>query len=205
MNPTFIEEVKRSVKNWWVSLILGILYVCVALFLLFYPVESYGALTIVFSICMFASGILEIFFSLSNRSALPGWGWYFACGIIDVILGLFLIYYPGVAALTIPFILSFWIMFRGFSAIGFSIDMNRFGTRGWGWYLVFGILAIICSFIILWSPGVGAFASVYMLAFAFMFIGIFRIMLSADLHHLYKDNQELKEKLKEWEKAVDDL
>ncbi len=195
MNSTFIEEVRSAVKNWWVSLVLGILFVLVALFLMFYPIVGYGALVILFSACMFASGIMEIFFSVSNREQLSGWGWYLACGIIDLILGIFLIWYPGIAAISIPFILSFWLMFRGFSSIGFSIDLSRYGAHNWGWYLAFGILAIICSLAIMWNPGAGAFASVYILAFAFLFIGFFRIMLSVDLRNLYKNNQKLRERL----------
>ncbi len=186
MNSELVEEVKNTVKNWWVSLVLGILFVLVALFLMFFPVEGYGALVVLFCVCMFASGVLEIAFSVSNRSTLPAWGWYLACGIIDVLLGLFLIGYPGITSMLIPYILSFWIMFRGFTAIGFSFDMNRLGVWGWGWYTVFGILAILCSFAIIWNPGIGAFASVYILAFAFLFIGFFRIMMAIDLRVLRK-------------------
>ncbi len=189
MNPDFYEEVKSAVKNWWVSLVLGILFVLVALYLMFFPIAGYGMLVILFCICMLASGILEIVFSVSNRTSLPAWGWYLACGIIDVLLGVFLAWYPGVTALVIPYILAFWIMFRGATAIGSSFDMSRLGVHGWGWYVVFGILAILCSFAIIWNPGVGAFASVYILAFAFLFIGFFRIMLSADLHRLHKKSK----------------
>lgn len=192
MNTQLIEEVKSTVKNWWVSLVLGILFIAVALLMMFYPLEGYGALIILFSVCMFVSGIFEIVFSASNRKVLSGWGWYLTCGIIDLLMGLFLICVPGLTALMIPFLLAFWIMFRGFSAIGVAIDFQRLGVRGWGWYLAFGILAILCSFLILWSPGTGALASVYILAFAFMFMGFFRIMLAFEMRDLYKNNQKLQ-------------
>ncbi len=194
-NVTLFDEVKSAVKNWWVSLVLGILFVCVALMLMFSPGEGYEALVFVFSICMFISGILEIIFSASNREILPGWGWYLACGIIDLLLGIFFISSPLVTAVVIPFFLAFWIMFRGFTAIGFSMDLNRFGIKGWAWYLVLGILAIICSIAIIWNPGVGAFASVFIVAFAFLFMGFFRIMLSFELRDLHKNSQKLKDTL----------
>ncbi len=195
MNSSIIEEVKSAVKNWWISLVLGILFVVVALMLMFQPADAYAALVVLFSICMFASGILEIFFAASNRKVLPGWGWYLTCGIIDVILGIVLIAFPFVTAMVIPFILAFWIMFRGFTAIGYAMDLNRFGVKGWGWYLVFGILAIICSMAIIWQPAAGALASVYIVAFAFLFMGFFRIMLAFTLRDLHKNSQKLKEKL----------
>ena len=81
----------------------------------------------------------------------------------------------------IPFFVAFWLMFRGFSAMGYSMDLQRYGTREWGWYMAFGILAVICSFAIIWQPGIGAMSIVYMLAFAFLIIGFFRVMLSFEL------------------------
>ena len=47
---TIFDELKQEVKNWWVSLILGILYVAVALGLMFFPFNGYAALSILFSI-----------------------------------------------------------------------------------------------------------------------------------------------------------
>ena len=136
---TLFDEMEHAVKNWWLSLILGILYIIVALCLLFAPGSSYIALSVIFSISMLISGIIEIIFSISNR--------------------------------------------RGISS---SMDLKRYGTREWGWYMGFGILAIICSLIILWQPAVGALYVIYMLAFTFLIIGFFRVMLSFELKSLHK-------------------
>lgn len=183
---TIIDELKHEVKNWWMSLLLGILYIVVSLCLLFSPVGSYVALSIIFSISMLVSGVFEISFAISNRKSLSSWGWYIAGGIIDLILGFYLIAYPLLSMEVIPFIVAFWMMFRGFSAIGYAMDLKRYGTRDWGWYIAFGILAVICSLIILWQPAVGALYVVYMLAFIFLIIGFFRVMLSFELKRLHK-------------------
>ena len=47
---TVFNEIQHSVKNWWTSLLLGIVYIIVALWLMFSPVSSYIALSIIFSI-----------------------------------------------------------------------------------------------------------------------------------------------------------
>ena len=169
---TLFDEMEHAVKNWWLSLILGILYNI--------------ALSVIFSISMLISGIIEIIFSISNRRGISSWGWYLAGGIIDLILGIYLVAYPLLSMEVIPFIVAFWMMFRGFSATGYSMDLKRYGTREWGWYMGFGILAIICSLIILWQPAVGALYVIYMLAFTFLIIGFFRVMLSFELKSLHK-------------------
>jgi len=94
--------------------------------------------------------------------------------------------YPVLSMEVIPFIIAFWLMFRGFSSVGYAMDLKRYGTKEWGWYTAFGILAIVCSLIILWQPTVGAIYAVYMISFAFLIIGFFRIMLSFELKNLHK-------------------
>lgn len=188
---TLFERIDYAVKNWWVSLLLGLLYVAVALCLLFAPLSSYVALSIIFSITILISGILEILFAATNRKTISSWGWYLTGGIIDLILGIFLVSYPALSMEVIPFVVAFWLMFRGFSAIGYSMDLQRYGTRDWGWYLAFGILAVLCSFAIIWQPGVGALSIVYMLAFTFLIIGFFRIMISFEFKNLHNRSKKL--------------
>ena len=182
---TVFDGIEHSVKNWWMSLILGILYIGVAICLMFAPLSSYVALSIVFSISMLISGILEILFAISNKHV-SSWGWYLAGGIIDLIIGIYLVDNPMVSMDIITFLNDFWPMFRGFSATGYSMDLKRYGTRDWGWYMAFGILAILCSLLILWQPAVGALYAVYMISFTFLIIGFFRFMLAFELKNLHK-------------------
>ena len=191
---TFIDTINFGVKNWWVSLLLGLLYILIAICLMFTPLASYVALSVLFSVSMFVSGTLEILFAVTNRKNISSWGWYLVGGIIDLILGIYLIAYPMVSMEVIPFIIAFWLMFRGFSSVGYAMDLKRYGTRDWGWYVAFGILAVICSLIILWQPAVGALYAVYMISFAFLIIGFFRIMLSFELKNLHKRGKEWKDK-----------
>ena len=123
-----------AVKNWWMSLLLGLLYIAVALCLLFAPVSSYVALSVIFSISILVSGILEIFFAVGNKKIINSWGWYLAGGIIDLLIGIYLVFYPLVSMELIPFIVAFWLMFRGFTLCGYSTDLKRYGTKDWGWY-----------------------------------------------------------------------
>jgi len=52
--------------------------------------------------------------------------------------------------------------------------------------MAFGILAILCSLLILWQPAIGALYAVYMISFTFLIIGLFRVMLSFELKNLHK-------------------
>jgi len=183
------EENKYAVRYRWLLLFLGILFIGLGIRTMFVPDSSFVALAVVFSVCMFIGGIFEIVFSIANRKSLSDWGWHLTGGIIGLLLGILLISRPGLTMVMIPILLAIWFMFQGFYAIGISIDLKRFGCNKWGWNLAFGILSIACSILIFFQPATGALISVYIAAFAFIFIGIFKIMLSSELKNL-KDNNE---------------
>ena len=105
---TFIDKMDYAVKNWWLSLLVGLLYIIVAIYLMFAPLASYVALSILFSVSMFVSGLFEIAFALANKKGISSWGWYLAGGIIDLILGIFLMASPGLSMEVLPFVLAFW-------------------------------------------------------------------------------------------------
>lgn len=191
MKALFVDELKGAVKNWWISLLVGFLFIGTALLLMFYPMNGYVTLSIMFSICMFTCGVSEIVFSISNKDTLPNWGWQLAGGIIDLLMGILLITYPTMSMAVLPVFVAFWLMFRGFSLIGIAFDLKQYGSKGWGWLLASGILIVICSFSIIWYPASGALSIVYMTAFGFLFIGMTRIMLAFDLKKLKNDNSKL--------------
>lgn len=155
--------------------------------LLFAPVSSYVALSVIFSISILVSGVLEVFFAAGNKKTISSWGWYLAGGIIDLLIGIYLVFYSLVSMELIPFIVALWLMFRGFTLCGYSTDLKRYGTKDWGWYLVFGILAILCSMAIIWQPGLGAVTVLYMLSITFLIIGCFRVIFSFELKRLHKN------------------
>ena len=194
---TFFDRINFAVKNWWLSLILGVGFIAIGFLLMATPVISYIALSILFSVAMFISGFFELSFAVSNKDTLSSWGWYVASGIIDILLGMYLMFYPGMSMAIIPFVVAFWLMFKGFVSIGYAFDLRKYGIKDWGWYLTLGILAIICSVAILWQPVFGALSIVYMAAFAFLFIGVFRIKLAFELKKLHRTNKEFHRKREE--------
>lgn len=200
MRAEFFESISESVKNWWISLLIGILFVIGAFILIFNPIESYGILSIAFAIFMFIEGVFEIIFAFSNKNILPGWGWYFALGVFTFLLGLLLILHPSVTEAIIPFILAFWLLIRGFSMIGASIELHQFGNRNWGWYLALGVLSVLCAVGIFFFPIVGAFSVIYILAFIFLFLGIARILLAFELKSLHKDCARFQKKMDAYNK-----
>ena len=155
MAPTIFKEIKEAVNYWWLLLLAGLILVAVGIWVFASPATAYLSLSILFGASILTIGFFEIAFAISARKSLEVWGWTLASGLLDIVIGAYLLAYPGVAMSILPFVLGFWLLFRGFSAIGFSFDMKSYGDSNWGWFLVFAIGIIIFAIMILAVPAFG--------------------------------------------------
>src|SRR5580698_4064933 len=103
------SNVAGAISNWWWFLVKGLLFVVAGVAVLSRPLEGYVGLSILFSLCILGIGVVQIIFSLGNRSQYSGWGWTLAAGIIDVVIGSYLLLFPVITMATLPFIVGFWL------------------------------------------------------------------------------------------------
>lgn len=184
------ERYRNPMRNWWVSLVLGIIFLAVGVAVFFHPGESYVALAFVFGVMVLVSGIMQVYVGV-DTPAQSGKGWLIAAGIIEVLLGILLFLLPGVLVAMLPFILGFWLMFRGFTAIGVASDMMAYGVRGGGWTIFFAILLIICSFLVIINPIIGAGAIVIWLGVSLVIAGISLIAFAFYLNSVRRQLKKL--------------
>jgi len=186
MRNDLLNSARRAVKYWWLSLIVGLLALGIGVWCLFKPLEALLTLTILFVTGFIVVGVLEIIFAISNKNAIDGWGWTFASGIIDLALGLLLLFIPIETPLIMIYFVGFWIMFQSVWAIGMAVDLQKIRIDGWGWLLALAILGLIFSFVFILSPGFGGGFIVALMSISFIAYGIFRIYLSFKFKS-YKD------------------
>ena len=148
---SLIENSKQAVRYWWLLLIIGIALFAVGVLIFVYPAQSYLGMSLVFGWLMLISGILEVVLSSANKHFITGRGWMMAGGIIEIILGIILIFNVGLSAATLPIFLGFWLMMRGFSAIGLGGDMSALEIAGSGWTIFTGVLLLLCSLCVIFA------------------------------------------------------
>jgi uncharacterized membrane protein HdeD (DUF308 family) len=174
-------------RNWVPELITGILFVAVGLWVFKTPASSYVALSIFFAITFLLTGIMKTSFAFSSRKYVAGWGWSFAGGIIDILIGVLLVSTPSLSITVLPLFIGFALLFRSAQAIGLSVELSRLRIPDWGWLLFFGILGLVLAFIMLWNPVFAGLSIVVYTVMAFISIGIFQIFLSFRLKKLSKE------------------
>lgn len=192
---TIFGTLSTDIKNWWWFTIKGLLLIITGVAIFSRPLEGYVGLSVLFSMVILGSGFAQIFFASSNRDVLKGWGWTLASGILDVVIGIFLLTFPLVTMATLPFILGFWLLFRSFYLVGASFDLKDLGVTDWGWLLFGGIVSSILGFFVLYYPGAGAVSIIYVSGSAFFVAGIFNLYLSLKLKGVKNAVRGVKEKL----------
>lgn len=186
MENGIIDRVKGAIHHWWISLLVGILWVGFGFWCMATPLETFLALTLFFVCGFLVSGVSDIVFALANRKHLSDWGWTLAIGSIDVLFAVSLLAKPGLAAAVLVYYLIFWLLFRSSWGIGISIYLSRYKDSGWGWLLLYAALGMIFSVVLLCQPVLAGLMVSYLFAGLFLLYGVFRIVLSFKLKKLHK-------------------
>ncbi|EPR66341.1 HdeD family acid-resistance protein [Cyclobacterium qasimii] len=186
MSTTILDTAHSAIKNWWLSILLGVLYLVAGFWVMKTPMESYMSLSIIFSIFIFVSGIFQVAFSISNRKEDSVWGWHLAGGILDLAIGILLLSHPLMTMAILPLYVGFWLLFQSIMSIGISFQLKSNNFPQWGWLLFWSIITLLFSFLLLANPVFAGLSIVYMTAFAFITAGIFRIFLGFNLKKINK-------------------
>ena len=165
-----ISKLKGSVKNWWVFLIVGILLIIGSIWIFRTPISSFINLAMIFSALILASGVFSIIFAFTNKEDIDNWGLYLVGGILDVLVGIILLSYPGITIVVLSLFIGFWLLFRGFNTISTALKLKKEGATDWGWILVFGILVTIFAFMSIVHPLIGASYLIFTLSFSILLL-----------------------------------
>lgn len=116
---------------------------------------------------------METVDTLVGRTA-RNWGWILAYGILLIVVGIFAMMNPIVTGLTVGIILSISFLFGG----AFSL-FAAFKDAGWQAKTVdilFGILALLTSFIFFVNPFGGAISLTWVFGVMLLITGIFELI-----------------------------
>ncbi len=187
MNNLFFKQIKQSVKHWYLHLIIGLIFIAVGIWAFTSPIQSYAALTIVFSISFLVSGMMEVFFAISNKKVLENWGWTLALGVFTALIGAMLVSNPAISALTLPIYVGFMLMLHSFWAIGSAFDLKDYGVKGWRASLILGVLGVLFAALLIIRPVIGGITIVVWTGLALIASGTFNLFLSNKMRKIHKN------------------
>jgi len=195
-----LENIRNDVKHWWWFLITGLFFIAAGIVIYAKPTEGYVSLSILFSLVMISTGLNQIFFSSSNSTVLKVWGWLLASGILDLALGTYLLIYPLVTMVTLPYFVGFWLIIRAFYLMGFSFDLKNLNVSSWGWLFFGGLVVLTLGFLIIYYPAAGVISIIAVSGSAFIVGGFANIYLAFRLKNLKKEVGHIHDTISEMKK-----
>ena len=142
------EKAGRSIKNWWLYLLSGILCVVAVVCVFWNPRSSFIAMSSLIGVVFLVSGVVDLIVAVSSRNYFMTRSYNVLGGILDILVGLLLCANPMFNALALPIIAGIWLMYHSFMIIGIAGDFKSLNVKGASWGIVAGILLLILSFFI---------------------------------------------------------
>ena len=176
------SKTKLSGVNWWITLLKGVMLVIFGIWLLNSPSENLIKLSVIFGILIIVGGLLEIWLAFNNKQTHKKWEWTLTSGILDVLLGAFLVANPTFILLLITVLVSVWLLIRGILIIRNALILKKAGNLNYMYRLIFGVALVVCAVIFAWHPEVLGLTVVFWTALAFISLGVFRIVLIFRFH-----------------------
>ncbi len=164
-------------NNWWLTAIIGILFIIIGVWSLFTPGETILTIAYFVGFMFLFTGIAEIFsVSATNQN----WGWSLLSGVIDFIIGVLFISMPaGEAIMVVCFLFGFWVLFRSILGLGIILSLknsdNQAVANSSKTMIFLPIIGIVLGFIFLMSPVIASGFIVGIFSAAIIAFGVFEL------------------------------
>lgn len=174
---------KKLFKNWWLLLIAAILFVILGISYIAAPGAALITTGMFIGVMILFSGIAVTSYAVSLAGS-AGWGWRLTEGIIDIIIGIIILWNPFASALLIPIAIGIWAIVRGIILAVDSFTFKKAGVNDWWGFLLLGILAVIFGIIVLGNIAVSAIVTGWMIGIMLLSVGIAGIIYAIKLSRI---------------------
>ena len=154
------------------EIILGIVALAIGILALVFPEGVIVTIAVLFGIALFVIGILRLATSFSSDLPSSARSANAVIGIIALILGLLILFFPTFAGLSLVILLGIGLFIYGIGrlAVGSVASNMSGGLRAL--VIIFGIIVAVFGLLIIFVPAVGVFTYAFFVSIAFLLIGI---------------------------------
>ncbi len=155
-------------RIWWLTLLRGILAAILGLLLLLWPDKGAEAVLMFVGAFALVTGAISTFHA--SRARYPVWGVSIVGGIITLILGLIALFWPGLTATVLVYIVAAWalvfgtIEIIGGLAVGIGIPAGALATG-------LGLISVVLALLLFFMPEAGVVAAAWLIGFYFLLSG----------------------------------
>lgn len=170
-------------RNWWALILRGVVAVLFGIAALIWPDITVTALVFLFGAYVLVDGIFALIGAFWNRTG--QWWLLLIEGVAGIAAGILTFIWPDITELVLLYLIAFWAILTGILEVVAAIQLRK--ELAGEWLLVLGGLAsLIFGIIMVFSPGVGATALIWLVgAYAIVF-GVLLVILGFKLRDWYQ-------------------
>lgn len=182
--------VSQVARGWRVHAVRGVAAIILGIAALVWPgptlavlVYSFGALALIDGVGMLVA--LTRGDVLARRHA---WATGLS-GVFGIVIAAATLFWPGVTALTLLYLVAFWAISTGVFGIVAAIELRRV-IEGEFWMIVSGVLSIVFGSLLVINPGTGLLSLVWLVGFYAILFGSSSLGLGYRLHRIDRDLEQ---------------
>jgi uncharacterized membrane protein HdeD (DUF308 family) len=164
-------------RNWWALALRGLFALFFGLLAFALPGITLAALVILFGAYSLVDGIFALVTAVRAAEAHERWWLFVLEGLAGVAAGVITFMWPGITALVLLFLIAWWAIVTGIFEIAAAVRLRK-EIRG-EWALVLGGAAsVFFGLVLLFRPGVGALAVIWLIGTYAVVFGLLLLMLA---------------------------
>ena len=175
-----IEALKRY---WWVPVIRGISGIVFGIIAFAYPGIALATLVLLFGAWMLIDGVFRVVGATAGRASDPDWGFHLIIGILGIVVGILTFRAPRITALALIIYVAAWALMIGAAEIALAVKLRR-EIKGEWFLILMGLASIVFAVLLLWNPGPGALALLWLIASYAIVFGVLAIFFGFRLRSL---------------------
>jgi uncharacterized membrane protein HdeD (DUF308 family) len=165
--------------NWWLAVLRGVAAIIFGILAFAWPGITLLTLVLFWGAFALVDGVLAIIAAVKGGNPMPRW-WLAIVGIAGIAAGALTFLMPGLTALVLVTFIAVWAIVLGVMEIYGAIKLRK-EIEG-EWFLILnGALSVVFGILLLWRPGIGALALVWIIGAYAIILGVIYIAFGLKL------------------------
>ena len=164
-------------RNWWALALRGLFAVLFGLLAFAWPGLTLAALVLLFGAYALVDGVFALVAAVRAAEAHERWWWFVLEGLAGIAAGLLTFVWPGITALVLLYLIAWWAVITGVLEIAAAIRLRNEISGEWALALG-GVASVVFGFLLLFRPGAGALAVVWLIGIYALLFGVLLLMLA---------------------------
>ena len=172
MRRTYPQPATRDhAPSWWVLVLRGLVAILFGLAALFWPSLILAVLIVLFGAYALVDGVLAVIAAFRSSGHGMRRSLLLVEGVIGILFGILALFWSGLTALALLYIIAFWAILGGIARIVMTVVLCREIENEWSIGLS-GVLSVILGIVLLLLPDAGLLAYTWLIGLLALAVGI---------------------------------